>query len=131
VFDAPSLEVVYKIAELRDGKNIHYTAKLTPGKISYPGRKQVFREFRKGKMYRDTIGLENEKYGTPLLKKVIHKGKPVGKSPTLESMQRYFNKQLASLPPRLLDINKQRPYPVKVSKKLTSLLSQVKREHIK
>ena len=131
VSDAPSLEVVYKIAELRDGKNIRYTAKLTPGKISYPGRKQVFRQFKKGKMFCDTVGLEGEKHGTPLLKKVIRQGKPVGKSPTLESTQKYFNKQLASLPPRLLDINKQRPYPVKVSKKLTSLLSQVKREHIK
>ncbi|MFH0853346.1 MAG: nicotinate phosphoribosyltransferase [bacterium] len=126
--DSPNIEVVYKIAELRDGKKIHNTAKLTPGKVSYPGRKQVFREFKKGKIYRDTIGLENEKFGTPLLKMVIKKGRPVVKMPKIKTIQKYFNRQLASIPTKLLDIEKKQTYQVDVSNKLKNLLTKVEQE---
>lgn len=129
--DSPSLEVVYKVAEIRDGKNIHYTAKLTPGKQSYPGRKQVFRKYKNNKIAYDIVGLENENYGSPLLKKVLTKGKLVKKLPSLDEIRKYFNKQLSTIPEKLLDIDKQHPYRVDISKKLEQLLDQVKKEHLK
>jgi len=49
--DSPKLEVVYKLAELRQGRNIQHCAKLTPGKESYPGRKQIFRKYKIGKIF--------------------------------------------------------------------------------
>lgn len=129
--DSPSLEVIYKVAEIRDNKNIHYTAKLTPGKQSYPGRKQVFRKYKGGKLAYDIVALENENHGYPLLKKVLAKGKLIKKLPSLDNIQKYFNKQFSSLPTKLLDIENQHPYRVDISKKLERLLSQVKKEHIK
>jgi len=127
--DSPKLEVVYKLAELRQGKNIQYCAKLTPGKESYPARKQVFRKFKKGKMIGDVIGLDNEKLGTPLLKPIIKKGKLVYKLPKLNQIRSYTDKQLKQLPIKLLDIEKQHSYPVKISSKLTKLFEGVKKQH--
>ena len=124
VSDAPSLELVYKISELRDGKTIRYTAKLTEGKTSYPGRKQVFRKFKNGSMSRDVVGLVNESYGTPLLKKIINKGILTQKLPNLDSIRKFFDKQFESLPKKLLDIENKQKYPVIVSQK-------IKKEHNK
>ena len=131
VSDSPNLEVVYKVAEIRNGKNVRHTAKLTLGKESYPGRKQVFREFKQGKFVRDTIGLENENYGEPLLKKIMHKGKLINKLPSLNKIQKYFDKQLLTVPEKLLSIEKEYKHSVKISKKLKTLLLQVKQKHLK
>jgi len=127
--DSPKLEVVYKMAELREGRTIQHTAKLTPGKQSYPGRKQVFRKFRNNKMIQDVIGLENEKLGKPLLKHIMKGGRVVGKMPDLEEIRKYFDQQLKILPKRLLEIDQQYDYPVKISNELKKLFNQVKRQH--
>ncbi|MBU0707032.1 nicotinate phosphoribosyltransferase [Patescibacteria group bacterium] len=128
VSDSPSLEVIYKIAEIRDGKKIHYTAKLTPGKESFPGRKQVFRKYKNGKFVSDTVGLESEKHGVPQLNMIIHKGKLMKKLPSLKKIQIYFNKQLKSMPRKLLDIDSRQRYRVDVSSKLRELLNKVKKK---
>ncbi|MDD4900612.1 MAG: nicotinate phosphoribosyltransferase [Patescibacteria group bacterium] len=129
VSDAPSLEVVYKISELRDGRAIHYTAKLSEGKTSCPGRKQVFREFKNGLMLRDVVGLVNESYETPLLKKIISKGFLTQKLPNLDSIHKFFDKQFESLPKKLLDIENKQKYPVIISKKIKDLFAKIKKEH--
>lgn len=129
VSDAPSLEVVYKISELRDGKTVRYTAKLTEGKTSYPGRKQTFRQFKNGIMTRDIVGLENEKYGTPLLKKVIVKGSLVKKLPDIDLIHKYFDEQFENLPKRLLDIENKQKYPVIISQKIKTLYAKLKKEY--
>lgn len=129
VSDAPSLEVVYKLAELRDGKNIRYTAKLAQGKGSYPGRKQVFRKYKNGKMIGDVVSLEDEDFGVPLLKKYISKGKLIRKLPEMDEVKEYFNSQLSELPERLRDIENQQAYPVVMSKRIEVLLAKLKKEH--
>jgi nicotinate phosphoribosyltransferase len=131
VLDAPSLEVVYKIAELWDNKMTRYTAKLTPGKISYPGKKQVFRKFKNGKMISDVIGLDNEKYGTPILKQIIRGGVLMKDLPTLDEIRYYFNNQLQTLPSKFLDIEKYHKYPVGISNGILKLFNKVKKEHLR
>jgi nicotinate phosphoribosyltransferase len=130
VSDAPSLEVVYKLAELRYGRNIRYTAKMAPGKGSYPGKKQTFRKYRNGKMVGDTVGLEDEDFGAPLLKKYISKGRLIKKLPELDEIKEYFNRQLLELPEGLRDIENQQAYPVVMSKKIEALLAKLKKEHL-
>lgn len=127
--DAPSLEAVYKLAELQNGNVVTPRAKLTPGKISYPGKKQLFRVYRNGKMQMDVVGLETENLGKPLLKIIIKKGKFVSNLPTLDEIRSYAREQLTELPPRLLSIKEGYSYSVKKSNKLKLLMQSCRDEH--
>lgn len=128
--DSPKMEVVYKMAEVRDGDTIHYTAKLTPGKESYPGRKQVYRRYdRSGEMSGDVVGLENEHLGAPLLKIFMKNGTIIRRLPSLPEIRKQFERQYRSLPRRLLNINRRHNYPVRVSAKVVSLFNRIKRTH--
>ena len=74
--DAPKLETVFKIARLQGPGETKYMAKLTPGKESYPGLKNVYRKYKNGKLQKDFIGLNDEKkLGLPLLKEYIKNGR--------------------------------------------------------
>ena len=129
--DYPKLEAVLKLAEMRDGNKITYNAKFAPGKESYPARKQVFRKFKNGKMVSDTIAHEREKFGTPLLKKVMTKGKLTYKLPDLDSIKRNVDKQISQLPEKLKDIGKKHKYPVAISPKLNKMMNQLRKKHLK
>ncbi len=129
--DAPKLETVIKLAEFKKDNKATYSAKLTPGKESYPGKKQVFRIYnKKGKLSHDVIGLDGEKLGKPLLKKIMVKGKLVYKLPDLDSLKKYTLKQLELLPNNLRDIEKKTEYKVLLSKKLKKIISGIKKKHI-
>lgn len=127
--DAPSLETVYKLAELQNGKVVMPQAKLTPGKISYPGKKQLFRIYKNGRMQKDIIGLETENLRRPLLKKLIEKGNLIFDLPTLDEIRDYVQKQLTELPPRLLSIKKYSPYRVQRSDNLKHLMQSYRAKH--
>ncbi|MBI4262184.1 nicotinate phosphoribosyltransferase [Candidatus Uhrbacteria bacterium] len=129
VSDAPKMEIVYKIAELRDGRTVRPLAKLAEGKESYPGQKQVFRRYRKGVFSGDVIGLVGELHGKPLLQKMILRGKSVYNLPHLDTIKSYVQKQLVMLPERFKSIDRQFVYPVTISSKLKMLFHLVKKEH--
>lgn len=133
VSDRPVLEAVYKLAELIDEDgNVRYTAKFSPGKLSLPGRKQVFRKYDKnGEMKRDVIGLEDENFAQPLLVQYIKNGKPIKNLPTLDELKDYVDQQLAQLPMKFREIKKQYVYSVLISKRLGGILEDLRREHIK
>lgn len=129
--DSPKLEVVYKLAELRLEDKVHYAAKLTPGKLSYPGRKQVYRTFNAdGVFSSDVIGLDNENPGEPLLEKVMERGKVVKPLPPLSEIQQHAMVQLSKLPSLLRDIRGSQPYNVAPSQQLEKLLQEVRKVHI-
>jgi nicotinate phosphoribosyltransferase len=122
--DAPSLDVIYKISEVTDEQgNFLPTMKLSKGKVTFPGRKQVFRmRNRRGMFIKDILGLENESIkGIPLLKKIIHKGKLVYRPPTLESIRRQVKNNLFRFPKQLKEINTRYSYPVFISPQLNRL----------
>jgi len=128
--DDPKLEAVLKLAEfIRDGQTF-YSAKLTPGKLSYPGRKQVFRIYKKGIMVNDVVGLATEKLGTPLLIPMVKAGKFVYQLPTLDQIKVYTASQIKTLPEKLKRVEHVAPYRVSFSKKLNELLAQAKRQHL-
>jgi len=127
--DSPKLEIVYKLAELRKGDDIHYAAKLATGKLSYPGRKQVYRTYTGGKITVDTLGLEGEDLGQPLLEKVMENGKLVNKQPNLEEIQTYVTSQLATIPEHLLDLHKEHKFEIKISGQLQTLLESTRAKH--
>ena len=129
--DAPKLETVFKMAEIQDGKGgVRQTAKFAPGKLSLPGKKQVFRNLKDGIISEDVIGLEEENLGTPLLVPIYRQGKLVYNLPLLEQNREYTTKQLATLPATHKEIFKEYPAPLSVSPKLQELLEQVRQRHI-
>ncbi len=130
VADRPVLEAVYKLAEVRDARgNVHYTAKLTPGKLSLPGRKQIFRRLTRGQMQGDVVGLETEKLGTPLLVPYIRNGRLTRTLPTLAQVRKHVDEQLAQLPPRLRSVTAEGKYPVHVSARINAILKQLRKKH--
>ena len=50
--DAPHLNLVYKLVEVERGGKIREAAKLSQAKVTYPGRKQVFRYSNSGRRIR-------------------------------------------------------------------------------
>jgi len=130
--DAPSLDVIYKISEVtdEDGRFLP-TMKLSKGKITYPGRKQVFRiQDGKGRFIKDILGLEKEKIrGRPLLKKVVESGRVIYKTPPLDKIRISVRKNLSGFPKKLKDITLRYKYLVIISPQLKRLRSALA-EHL-
>lgn len=122
--DAPNLDVIYKLSEVTDDAgNFLPTMKISKDKVTYPGRKQVFRVRNKeGKFIRDILGLEKEDVlGEPLLKKVVAQGKYIYKTPFLDKIRAYAKDNLSRFPKALKEIDTQYKYPVVISPKLKKL----------
>lgn len=128
--DAPKLEIVYKMAQLENKDEVKYTAKLTPGKSSLPGVKQVYRTYRNGVIMHDYIGLAHERLGTPLLEPVFKSGKLVYKLPTLEHIRAYIKRQVRTLPKNLQSINREYDFHPRISPSLQQLIRRVRVQHL-
>ena len=97
--------------------------KLSPGKISCPGKKQVFRH-RDGQGYlqRDLIGLRDEEIGGErLLKEVMRNGKIMGPHPSLAECRAIFAEEFTALPQDMKAIRSPRRYEVNLTAKLKKL----------
>lgn len=127
--DAPTLSGVYKLVDVTNGEEISYRAKFSEEKVTYPGRKQVFRWLgRDGICSHDVIACENETYpdARPLLHNVMRQGKRTANSPDLMSIQKYTYEQLLSLPDVVLRLRHPEEYSVSFSSKLQKLLELVR-----
>ncbi len=130
VTDAPKLEVVYKMSELIENGKIFHKVKFSPGKISLPGLKQVFRIEVNGKYVRDILALDNEKrIGKRLLKPVIKSGKMIAVLPTLEESKKYYRKEISKLKNQLLSVSRKIHYAVNLSPKLSKLVKKIHSDH--
>ncbi|MDD5747316.1 MAG: nicotinate phosphoribosyltransferase, partial [Candidatus Omnitrophica bacterium] len=122
--DAPYCDVIYKISEITDRRGVFTpTMKLSAHKVTFPGRKQVYRRRdRRGRLLRDVLVLEGERgAGTPLLSKVMERGKPCSAGTRLEQVRRYVQNQLADLPSRYKRLKPEAVYPVAKSARLVRL----------
>jgi nicotinate phosphoribosyltransferase len=118
--DAPYLDVVYKMVHFKDRD----VRKLSPGKITLAGEKQVFRKSDpNGRYLEDIIGLRDDivDQGTPLLKKVMENGEILQPHPPLQAIRESFKKNFALLDERYKSILEYNAYPVKLSKHLEML----------
>jgi nicotinate phosphoribosyltransferase len=129
VADDPKLEIVYKLSEVRHQGKITQKAKLSKGKQSLPGRKQVFRVYENGRISKDIIGLEDENLGDPLLVKMMEDGKAVYDLPSLEKIREYTKDQIAKLPEHLKSITECHDFPVEISNKIQEVLTSLKESH--
>jgi nicotinate phosphoribosyltransferase len=125
--DAPALGGVYKMVEIeRDGTAVA-TLKRSPGKHSYPGRKQVWRVLVDGVAAHDVIALDDEPGppgGVPLLEQVMERGRPTAR-PTLGDMRERCRAAVAALPAGVRRLDRPDGYPVRISPALERLAARV------
>jgi nicotinate phosphoribosyltransferase len=118
--DAPYFDIVYKLVEY-DGRPV---LKLSSGKKTWVGKKQVFRYYDEdGRMREDLIGLEGENHpgGEPLLDVVIRNGNLVGQAEALGEIRTRCKKERETLPLRYRDIECRDRFPVRISRALQDL----------
>lgn len=129
--DAPCLDVIYKISEVTDenGKFLP-TMKLSAAKVTYPGRKQIFRVRDKGgRFIKDVLGLDSEKIkGERLLKQVVKRGKIIYHSPSLERIRKFKHDNLSRFPNSLKEVYPKYQYPLEVSPGLNNLRRNLARQ---
>ncbi|HVX92330.1 MAG TPA: nicotinate phosphoribosyltransferase [Xanthobacteraceae bacterium] len=122
--DVPSLDCVYKLQEYAGLAR----RKRSTGKATWPGRKQVWRRYRDGRMTGDTLSLESDTQpGEPLLRQVMRNGRRVAPPPSLDDIRARAARELKSLPPSLRQLEPGPPYPVEVADALVRLAEQVDR----
>ena len=125
--DAPYFDIVYKLVEY-DGRSL---LKLSSGKKTWVGRKQVFRYYDdQGRMKEDLLGLLDEDHpeGEPLLEVVISNGNLLGQVESPRMIRDRFAKEWEKLPLPYRDIEQKATYPVRISKALIDLEEETARE---
>jgi len=129
--DRPYVDIIYKLSE-KMNENGHFSPimKLSKGKVTLPGRKQIFRfKDEKGNFAEDIIALENEKIdGEPLLVKVMENGKIVYNLPSLEDIRRTALENISRLPEKYKKLRGAPRYSVKLSPKLKKLRKELAEE---
>lgn len=124
--DAPTMGGVYKLVEDEQGPKV----KLSTGKATLPGRKQVWRQ-TSGDGVRDTIALAGEpppRGAEPLLAKVMAGGHTVLPD-SLDAMRGRCRGRMDALPATLADLHAVPPPPVDLSRELAALQAEMFRKN--
>jgi nicotinate phosphoribosyltransferase len=120
--DAPSLGGVYKLVADSGGPRI----KLSTGKITLPGCKQVWRFERDGVIDHDVLALEGEDMpgAKPILENVMTDGRRVMGPPPLNELRDRCSSTLAKLPKPLKSLRQSEEYRVERSERLRDLVER-------
>ena len=123
--DAPYLECVYKLQEYAGRPR----RKRSTGKATWPGRKQVFREYGSdGVILSDAIGLVDETLpGRPMLAPAMRAGHRLGR-PTLAEVRDCTRREIATLPAECRRLHDPEPVAAGISDGLRDAAARVDRE---
>ena len=105
---------VYKLVEI-DGIP---TMKKSSSKVTYPGRKQIFRTISDGLIQQDRLGLATEdmtETETPLLQLVMKQGTRINSPETLDTIRQRTSNSVATLPVETRHISNPNLMSIKVS----------------
>jgi nicotinate phosphoribosyltransferase len=125
--DAPYLDMAYKMV-MYNGRPV---MKLSSGKVSLAGPKQVFRQRDgRGLFKEDLIGLLDEEVADSesLLETVMQDGKKLHPPEPLARIQDRFREEFTQLPEIYKDLEGNPNYPVVMTPRLQALQDQVRRE---
>jgi nicotinate phosphoribosyltransferase len=117
---------VYKLVDI-DGKPV---IKESSGKITYPGRKQVFRQYEAGQMVSDRLALtlegaiEGEK---PLLQRVMRGGVRLSAPESLDHIAQRTATTVGTLPASVRRLQNPQPLPMAISHGLSHLTEHTRR----
>jgi nicotinate phosphoribosyltransferase len=119
--DAPFLDCAYKLQEYAGVPRY----KRSEGKVTLPGRRQVFRNYGgDGKFDYDIIGLADEQRpGEPLLVKVMEQGRRLDGREPWQSIRERVKSRLSQLPEVFLSLTEKIEAPVRISDAFESLMT--------
>ena len=119
--DAPWTDCAYKLVDYESEP----VSKLSAGKRTLPGAKQVYRFFdRDARPVRDLIALEQEpppSNGTALLEEVMRDGRRLHPPPALTQLREGFAQQFSRLPDEVKALRRPARYPAHLSNALKEL----------
>jgi len=118
--DAPFIDIVYKMVRC-DRRDVR---KLSPGKVTLAGEKQVFRDCDKNGSYRsDTIGLRSDSFNDRLLLlgPVMQNGRLTRPHPSLSAIRKQFGRNFNALADSFKALAAAATYPVDISPHLQQL----------
>jgi nicotinate phosphoribosyltransferase len=121
--DYPYLDTAYKLVRYRDLP----VMKLSPDKVSAPGRKQVF---RRSTPFSDVIGLHEEPVPAGrvrLLEPLMTKGKRKTSRPPLAQSRSRFQSDLAVVPESARELRSPKPPQVRSTDALRRLTAETRR----
>lgn len=123
--DTPYLDSAYKLQEYAGIPR----RKRSEGKATWPGRKQVYRQFdAQGRIAADTITLlDDVQEGVPLLEPIMRKGKRIAPPLPLSDLRERAAADLARLPLPLQRLEPGATVPVSISPALQELALSVDR----
>jgi len=118
--DAPYLDCAYKLQEYAGRPR----RKKSEGKATWPGRKQVFREYNKeGELTGDILTLEGDQQkGRPLIEQVMRNGKPIAVDWDIEKIRAYTENQMSNLSGNIRRIDSDHSYEARISPALNRLV---------
>lgn len=122
--DRPYLDCAYKLQEYAGVPR----RKRSEGKATWPGRKQVFRQYAPdGTMIRDILTTANASQSEePLLMPVLRGGQRLNPAPSLSAIRAHAKSSLARLPVSLRSLTgASLPYPVTIDASLRQLAAEV------
>lgn len=129
--DAPSLSGVYKLVELERSDGLAPLMKLSTGKRTDPGAKQVWRVSEQGSLRRDVVGLAAEsgpRGGAPLLDRVMQEGQRTADAPPFHLVRERCRAAVGRLPPAIRRLEGPAEYPVERSAGLRALATRLEEE---
>jgi nicotinate phosphoribosyltransferase len=118
---------VYKLVEI----DSYPVMKESSGKVTYPGRKQIYRQFQQDKMQSDYLALFDENYQgsyphlLPLMQLVMQQGKRLQPPETLEEIAQRTAASVAALPAEIRRLDQPISSPLQVSQALQQLTEKI------
>ena len=117
---------VYKLVEI-DSKPV---MKESSGKLTYPGRKQVFRQYEDGQIVADRLALHIEAASgeeMPLLQRVMKAGMRLAPPETLADIAERTAESVKQLPSSVVSLRTPEPLSVEISHGLERLTESTRR----
>ncbi|NJL62446.1 MAG: nicotinate phosphoribosyltransferase [Methylacidiphilales bacterium] len=119
---------VYKLVEIDDIP----VMKQSSGKVTFPGRKQIFRTVANGKVTADRLGLmdENPENEQPLLEIFMKGGKRLKPQENIVEIRQRTSATVASLPEEVRRIEKPIALALEISSSLEELVERTKNREL-
>ena len=120
--DVPALDCAYKLQEYAGRAR----RKLSSGKATWPGRKQVWRRFgSNGRMAGDVLSLEDDDHpGKQLIQPMMQAGRRLHKPESLSEIRGRAAENIKALPEPLRRPDPNGSYPVMVANRLVHLAAE-------
>jgi nicotinate phosphoribosyltransferase len=127
--DDPTVAAVYKLMEHNGIPKI----KISEEKITYPGKKQVYRIYNKDGMLKEDLLMLDDEPAPPnseaLLIPIMKMGKLINQLPNLDEIQQYYNENIKKLPNEYKKLEENHVFNLKISEKLVKLTNSLKQRY--